>query len=378
MWSPVARTHPRTSNQSLMPHKARLDKMQLFRQYSCVQYLLFLCVAVPGGHLIHKYQGTKSVEKQISKANSIPRLLPRNILTFMNLYTHRQHSHPFDVDQSTVRVREQGLLYVRATSKVYRSKWENAELALTYEDNTFLRSFIFGSWCNVDLHSLAIAGPRVRQPFEGTGFVGVDFLGTRSPVGMIGARANLDVHQKGKGFMEQFSTEGRRKSLFPGTLNPRLWTVCDDVVDKDRCVAVRGSDRAMLTIQQDHMIVVDTGRSDAVWAVTFHSDGMHFLSGNGDGVRQWRVGDGEEVARQTGMNLNVVSVSRDHKWIVCGVQRGASVWDAGMQEKVVEVERRQVVAAVDISPLDPVCDGDRPSRRLEHPNRAEISWPARI
>lgn len=150
--------------------------------------------------------------------------------------------------------------------------------------------------------------------------------------------------------MEQFSTEERRKSLFPDTLNPRLWTVCDDVVDRDRCVAVHESDRAMLTIQQDHMIVVDTGRSNAVWAVTFHPDGMHFLSGNRDGVRQWRVGDGEEVARQTGMNLNVVSVSRDHKWIVCGAQRGASVWDAGMREKVVEVERRQVVAAVDISP----------------------------
>jgi len=39
------------------------------------------------------------------------------------------------------------------------------------------------------------------------------------------------------------------------------------------------------------------------------------------------TGFDEEVARQTGMNLNAVSVSRDHKWIVCGAQRGASVWD---------------------------------------------------
>ena len=96
--------------------------------------------------------------------------------------------------------------------------------------------------------------------------------------------------------------------------------------------------------------MVDTGRSDAVWAVTFHSDGMHFLSANGDGFRQWRIADGQEVRKQAGMNLNAVAVSRDHRWIVCGTQRGASVWDAVKQEKAFEVEDRRVVAAIDISP----------------------------
>ena len=43
-----------------------------------------------------------------------------------------------------------------------------------------------------------------------------------------------------------------------------------------------------------------------------------------------------------------VSVSRDHKWIVCGAQRGASVWDAAKQEGVFEGEGRRVVAAIDI------------------------------
>ncbi|KAF8128533.1 WD40-repeat-containing domain protein [Boletus edulis] len=104
------------------------------------------------------------------------------------------------------------------------------------------------------------------------------------------------------------------------------------------------------TSTEHHTIVVDTGRSDSVWAVAFHPDGMHFLSGSGDGIRQWRVADGQQVLNHTGMNLNAVAVSRDYKWIVCGAQRGASVWDAELQAKVVEVEHRSVVAAIDISP----------------------------
>ena len=50
------------------------------------------------------------------------------------------------------------------------------------------------------------------------------------------------------------------------------------------------------------------------------------------------------------MNLNAMSVSRDYKWIVCGAQRGASVWDAETQVKVVEVEGRRILAATDIVP----------------------------
>lgn len=77
---------------------------------------------------------------------------------------------------------------------------------------------------------------------------------------------------------------------------------------------------------------------------------MHFLSGSADGIRRWRIADGQEVSKRMGLNLNAMSVSRDYKWIVCGTQRGASVWDAEMHEKVIDVEGRDVVAAVDISP----------------------------
>jgi WD40 repeat protein len=79
---------------------------------------------------------------------------------------------------------------------------------------------------------------------------------------------------------------------------------------------------------------------------------MHFYGGTRDGIRRWRVADGQEVGKQTGMNLNAISVSRDGKWIVCGTTEGASVWDAGLQRKVVRVETEGTnsVWAVNVSP----------------------------
>ena len=86
-------------------------------------------------------------------------------------------------------------------------------------------------------------------------------------------------------------------------------------------------------------------------AVTFHPDGMHLLGGGNDGIQQWRLADGQEVCKQTGIELQAIAVSRDCKWIVCGTrQGGASVWDAEMHEKLIEVEDRIAVRAVDVSP----------------------------
>ena len=56
------------------------------------------------------------------------------------------------------------------------------------------------------------------------------------------------------------------------------------------------------------------------------------------------------MGKQTGIDLAAISVSRDHKWVVCGTMEGASVWDADLQEKVTEVEGTVYVDAVDISP----------------------------
>ena len=105
----------------------------------------------------------------------------------------------------------------------------------------------------------------------------------------------------------------------------------------------------MLTIQPDPTIVLDTGDSDRVYAVAFQPDGMHILGGGEKGIRRWRLADGQEVGRQTGMRLFAIAVSKDHQWIVCGSMRGASVWDAEIQDKVINVEGGNPVITVDIS-----------------------------
>ena len=96
--------------------------------------------------------------------------------------------------------------------------------------------------------------------------------------------------------------------------------------------------------------MLDTGRSGVVWAVAFQADGKHVLGGSGGGIQRWRLADGQEVGRQAGMRLYAISVSRDGKWVVCGTEEGAHVWDAEIQEKVVDVEGGNDVTAVDVSP----------------------------
>ena len=106
----------------------------------------------------------------------------------------------------------------------------------------------------------------------------------------------------------------------------------------------------MLMIQQDQRIVLDTVGSEAVYAVVFHPNERHLLCGGDDGIRRWRLSDGQEVGRQTGMEVFAISVSRDRKWIVCGTTMGASVWDGEMHEKLIDVEGGHTVWAMDISP----------------------------
>ena len=106
----------------------------------------------------------------------------------------------------------------------------------------------------------------------------------------------------------------------------------------------------MLTIQSDHSakVVLETG-SGRAWTVAFHPDGIHVFGGTGEGIQRWRLADGEEVGKQTWMDLNAISVSMDEKWVVCGSD-GASVWDAEIREMFIEVEGTTFVSAVDIAP----------------------------
>ena len=52
------------------------------------------------------------------------------------------------------------------------------------------------------------------------------------------------------------------------------------------------NDCALLEIQQNSMIAVDTCRPDDLRTVAFHTDGIRFLSGGGDRIRRWQ---GKEV-----------------------------------------------------------------------------------
>ena len=97
-------------------------------------------------------------------------------------------------------------------------------------------------------------------------------------------------------------------------------------------------------------IVLETGGSDSVIAVAFHPDRKILLGGGGDGIRGWRLADGQEVGKQTGMKVWAIAVSKDHKWVVCGTDKGASVWDAELHNKIFEVEGTSKVYAVDLSP----------------------------
>ena len=105
----------------------------------------------------------------------------------------------------------------------------------------------------------------------------------------------------------------------------------------------------MLSFQSDPTIVLEASTSQ-VRAVAFYPNGKYVLGGGNDGLRRWRLEDGQEVGKHTGMVLHAISMSRDHKWIVCGSEEGASVWGAEMQGQVVAVEGRDRVMTVDVSP----------------------------
>jgi WD40 repeat protein len=96
--------------------------------------------------------------------------------------------------------------------------------------------------------------------------------------------------------------------------------------------------------------VIETGDNGFMYAVAFHPDGMHLWSGSREGVRRWRVADGQEVGNRMPMDVTDISVSRDGKWIVCGNLQGASVWDAKTYEKAIKVDGAEYIKMVDISP----------------------------
>ena len=146
----------------------------------------------------------------------------------------------------------------------------------------------------------------------------------------------------------------RTHTSFFYSSNPTTESIGEDVVDEYRCVAAPRSDRATLTIQKDQAMILDTGSSRMPWTVVFHPDGKHLLGGTAhNGVLRWQLADGREVGSQIDSiheNVRSISVSKDCRWIVCGTDEGASVWDEEMHKMHINVEGSGRVVAVDVSP----------------------------
>ena len=50
------------------------------------------------------------------------------------------------------------------------------------------------------------------------------------------------------------------------------------------------------------------GGAGRVWAVAFHPDRKHFFNGTDNEIQRWRVEDGQELGKQTGMVVSVGTV----------------------------------------------------------------------
>jgi WD40 repeat protein len=100
-----------------------------------------------------------------------------------------------------------------------------------------------------------------------------------------------------------------------------------------------------------------------IYSVFFAEDGKQVFSGGAEGIlRQWRVGDGNQVGEpiQVGRHeFFAAALSPDRKWLVCGLQvvklgdgiEWVGVWDAQTHEKVLNIKgHTNAVFSVDISP----------------------------
>ncbi|KAG9309002.1 WD40-repeat-containing domain protein [Chiua virens] len=100
----------------------------------------------------------------------------------------------------------------------------------------------------------------------------------------------------------------------------------------------------------DDVMLLEAGNFRTVYTVAFSTDGRQLFGGDGDAVLRFNIADGR-VAKQTGLGVVAIAVSRDGKLVVCGTERGASVWDVELHEKVASVEDgTRGVRAVDVSP----------------------------
>lgn len=107
----------------------------------------------------------------------------------------------------------------------------------------------------------------------------------------------------------------------------------------------------MLTVRQGFPAKVNA--YGFTLAMSFSADGKHVLGGGKSGVRVWRMArDLDVVATIEARSVTCLAVSKDHKWIAAGTQKGdVFMWDATTYEKVFSHCREGgVVHGVDFSP----------------------------
>ena len=86
-------------------------------------------------------------------------------------------------------------------------------------------------------------------------------------------------------------------------------------------------------------------------AVTFSLNGEYAFSGSDDGVRVWRVKDGEHTATMAARRVVCLAVSEDGKWIAAGTNFGdLLVWDANTYKQVSASRVSFTVNGIDFSP----------------------------
>ncbi|KAG6375276.1 WD40-repeat-containing domain protein [Boletus reticuloceps] len=105
----------------------------------------------------------------------------------------------------------------------------------------------------------------------------------------------------------------------------------------------------MLTFGQERFPLIEIDAGSGIRGVTFAANGEH-LVGSGDGVRVWRVEDGERMATMEARGVTVTAVSKDCRYIAAGTAWGeAIVWDTTTHEKVFTHKERSYVIGVDFS-----------------------------
>ena len=98
---------------------------------------------------------------------------------------------------------------------------------------------------------------------------------------------------------------------------------------------------------QESLIEIDANRE--LRAVAVAANGEYLVSGDTDGVRVWRVEDGENLATMEAPYVRCIAVSKDGKWIAAGTYMEVIVWDATTYERVFAHEETYV-NGVDFSP----------------------------